>query len=130
MKITNRIKLEEITDNFVYLYIDGIQIAGTFSGRTLEAQYEVYDWLLAILELDPEHIIFYLIDESGSIIDQQTIGHWNFESLFESPKVIDPQSLEFVFGTRGKLKVLKIPEYSMLSRRKCHLQFENVAIDD
>lgn len=128
MKITNRIKLEKINDDSVHLYLDNVQIAGTFLGHTLEAQYEVYNWLIVILELDPEHLIFYLVNEFGSVIDQQTIGHSYFEGLFENPKIIDPDSLEFTFGTRAKLKVLKAPEYSMLSKRNCYLQFEGVVI--
>lgn len=128
MKNTNRLKLERINDNSIYLYLDNVKLPGTFSGRALEAQYEVYNWLLAILELDPEHLIFYLIDQSGVVIEQQIIGHWYFESLFENPKIIDQDFLEFTFGTCGKLKILQVPEYSMLSKRECYLKFEGVVI--
>ena len=128
MQNIDRFKLERFNDDSTYLYLDDVKISGTFPGRMLEAQYEVCNRFLVILELDPEHLIFYLIEKSGVVIEQQIIGHWYFESLFENPIILDQDSLEFSFGTRGKLKVLNFPEYSMLSERDSYLQFEGVVV--
>lgn len=129
MKLSNRIKFERINDDNAALSLDGSPLNGEFIGRCIEAQYEVYGFLLVILEADLEHVVIYLFGRDGKTLDKQIIGHWYFDSIFEKPEIKAPDTLEFSFGTKGSVTVSKKPTRSSLFKAKRYLHCQGFTVE-
>jgi hypothetical protein len=100
MKLINRICIESTDADNLELSLDRKPLSELLPGRGVEAQFEVFEWILLVIEVNPEYIGIYLIDENGEIIDSEILGHWYFDSAFENPVVKGSDTLEFFFGSK------------------------------
>jgi len=129
MKLSNRVTYDKIDDDTGFLLLDGTMLEREFIGRGIEVQYEVYDCLLVILEVDLEHLAIYLLDRNGKTLDEQHIGHWYFDALFENPEIRDTDTLAFDFGKKGSVTVSEKPTRSSLFGKKRYLHFHGFTVE-
>ena len=126
---TEKFSYKRIDDNTLSLIVNGKTIETVFIGRRIEAQYQVGEWYLIVLQADPTKIMIYLLDENFQVLDEQGVGHWYFDCIFEDPEIVQPDTLKFIFGTRGEIKVLEQPQKPGLFKKKRHLQCSGVGIE-
>ncbi len=129
MKIITNITLEERDDGYINLCLDGSPIGEKFAGRKIEAQYQIDNYYLLFLEEDSNKLIVYLLDSSGAILDDQVVGHYHYDSLFEKPEILSPDTLEFTFGSRGTVKVTPEPTRLGAFTAKRYLHFDGITIE-
>ena len=116
-------------DETLTLIVNDEAVSERLIGRQIEAQYLIGDKYLLILQADQTKIVAYVMDTDIRIIDEQVIGHWYFDSLFEDVKIIQPNAVQFTFGTTGTIEVSEEPISKGIFGKKRYLICSGLPIE-